>query len=43
MRDLRGHRNGRLVAVKVVGRNAEGRALWFGGRISLVDEIGGAA
>jgi len=28
MRDLRGHRNGRLVAVEVVGKNAEGRAMW---------------
>lgn len=28
MRDLRGHRNGRLVAVEVIGRNHEGRALW---------------
>lgn len=28
MRDLRGHRNGRLVAIEVVGTNAEGRAMW---------------
>lgn len=28
MRDLRGHRNGRLVAVEVVGRSKEGRAMW---------------
>lgn len=28
MRDLHGHRNGRLVAVEVVGRNREGRAMW---------------
>ncbi len=28
MRDLTGHRNGRLVAVAVAGRSHEGRALW---------------
>jgi hypothetical protein len=28
MRDLTGHRNGRLVAVSVAGRTKEGRALW---------------
>ncbi len=29
MRDLTGHRNGRLTATKVVARNAEGRAMWL--------------
>ena len=29
MRDLTGHRNGRLVAVSVAGRTNEGRALWL--------------
>lgn len=29
MRDLRGYRNGRLVAVEVIGKNAEGRAMWL--------------
>lgn len=29
MRDLTGHRNGRLVARAVAGRNGEGRALWL--------------
>jgi hypothetical protein len=28
VRDISGHRNGRLVAVQCVGRNAEGRAMW---------------
>lgn len=28
VRDLTGHRNGRLVATECVGRTAEGRALW---------------
>ena len=28
VRDLTGHRNGRLVAVECVGRNREGRAMW---------------
>ena len=29
VRDITGHRNGRLVAVSCVGRNKEGRALWL--------------
>jgi hypothetical protein len=28
VRDITGHRNGRLVAMSCVGRNAEGRAMW---------------
>lgn len=28
VRDLTGHRNGRLVAVECVNRNSEGRAMW---------------
>lgn len=29
VRDITGHRNGRLVAVSCVGRNNEGRAMWL--------------
>lgn len=29
VRNMTGHRNGRLVAIQCVGRNAEGRALWL--------------